>query len=173
MPTSQSAYGATERGLVQPLILAAGRRFLKPSRMASSSMLEIHSRFMGLVCSRQMVDGAEDKLALASASQALMTSRTSSRRIKLFQEVELLILILSDLEAPRLRHDRQVVVSATWRRSHYTFPRWQAPPDGRSTRTRCNRCPQQNRPRAYQRRGRMPASCPQRAFPQLQVLSYI
>ena len=39
--------GPAEGRLVQPVIVRAGAQVCKASRMAESSMLEIHSRFMG------------------------------------------------------------------------------------------------------------------------------
>ena len=47
MPTSQVRLGAAEGRISQTVIVRAGRRFAKPSRMAESSIEEIQSRFMG------------------------------------------------------------------------------------------------------------------------------
>ena len=110
-PHQPVGLSAAKSSIPKPVIVRTGAQVCKAFPYGGVLHRRNPEAFHGLLAACQLVDAAEDQLALASGIAGIYYLRHIRGVHQLFENIKLLFLILSHHHLPMLRQNRQVIIS--------------------------------------------------------------
>ena len=110
-PHQPVGLGTAEGSIPKPVIVCTGAQVCKALPYGGVLHRRNPEPFHRLLAACQLIDAAEDQLALASGITGIYHLRHIRGVHQLFENIKLLFLILSHHHLPMLRQNRQVIIS--------------------------------------------------------------
>ena len=110
-PHQPVGLGTAEGSIPKPVIVRTGAQVCKALPYGGVLHRRNPEPFHRLLAACQLIDAAEDQLALASGITGIYHLRHIRGVHQLFENIKLLFLILSHHHLPMLRQNRQVIIS--------------------------------------------------------------